>query len=102
MIVDDSGWFAVALDSSYTKTHNLGTTNVMAIAWFSDTSDGSSNVFEIDYDHDYTNSGVQLQDLTTTQIKLRTSSVMFRKLAVNGGFIDYTSGYCRIIMLALE
>ena len=98
----DSGWFSVSLNSTYTKTHSLGTTKVLAIVWFSTSSAGGSNVFEIDYDHDYTHSGVQMQSFTTTQITLRTSSSVFRRLEAGGGHTDYTSGYCRILLLAME
>ena len=98
----DSGWFSVSLNSTYTKTHSLGTTKVLAIVWFSTSPTGDSNVFEIDYDHDYTDSGVQMQSFTTTQITLRTSSSIFRRLEAGGGYTDYTSGYCRILLLAME
>ena len=101
--VYDSGWFAVSTNSTYTKTHSLGTTKVLAKVWFSDSSSGASNVFEQYYDMDYTNAGIQLQELTTTAITLRTQVWrVARKMASGGGQTDYTSGYCRIIIIALE
>lgn len=38
----DSGWFAVAASSTYTKTHNLGTTNIKYIVLIADDSSGTN------------------------------------------------------------
>ena len=99
----DSDWFAVGLNTTYTKSHSLGTTEVLAKVWFSNSSTGASNVFEQYYDMDYTNAGIQLQELTTSQVTLRTQvGIVARKMGAGGAQTDYTSGYARIIILALE
>ena len=102
----DSGWFAVALNNTYAKTHNLGTTKVLASVYFSQNSDGSGRCFQIaQADSD---SGTQGQcsivALSTTTVKLRTSAGAFiiDMKDENGTTVQINSGYARIIILALE
>lgn len=100
----DSGWFAVntATQQAYTKTHSLGTTKVIAQAWLSDHSDGSGICVQIQYGHtlntggDWGHADSHLKELTTTQITLYVQSYL------HDPDLHVTSGYARIIMLALE
>lgn len=95
----DSGWFAINRNGTlYTKTHSLGTTNVIAKVYGATDSDGT-NMGEIDV-YTYNDGGGIgcLQQITTT-----TASVAFQSydfIMVNTTRTAPT--YARIIMLALE
>ena len=107
----DSGWFAIAEYTGYTKTHNLGTTKVMTQIYLSSSSDGSANCvgdFTSTYDGGHTEyagyRGVNVAALTTTTVSIRVEllGVNTYKIVhdVNGSSI--TPAYARIVMLALE
>jgi len=102
--VYDSGWFAVSGSTTYTKTHNLGTTKVIAQLWFSTSSDGSNammpgnNLFGASGDS-YTN---WINTLTTTAISVKTGNAVCVYYPPGINVSLYGSGYYRIIMLALE
>lgn len=94
----DSGWFAVATSTTYTKTHSLGSTALQATLWFSDSATGASNVFEV-YLRPDQDIGGQLYDLTTTDVKIYTdSSNVAQKITSGGGVTSYSSGYYRVIL----
>mgnify|MGYP001579040705 CR=1 FL=1 len=101
--VYDSGWFAVLASSSYTKTHNLGTTKVIPMIYFSQNSDGSGIVAGgfMHYVANYTNNSC-MTGLTTAAISIRTGQQVVNQLDTNGNGYYWTSGYARIVMLALE
>jgi len=101
----DSGWFAISSGGNptlYTKTHNLGTTMVISQCWLSDTSDGSGISVLVQGGHtlntggDWGHADSHLEGLTTTQISLYVQNKL------HDGRLNTTSGYARIIMLALE
>jgi len=109
--VYDSGWFAVAEYTGYTKTHNLGTTKVMTQIYLSSSSDGSANCagdFSSTYDGGHTEyagyRGVNVAALTTTTVSIRVELLGWNTYKivhdVNGNSI--TPAYARIVMLALE
>lgn len=103
----DSGWFAVSSPGEYTKTHNLGTTKVIWVTYFSPSSGGSPTYlawsgFEGGYNQD---SGSTLAAITTTTATLRCGVAGRTVMNVHtslGAVTGYTSGYFRIIALALE
>lgn len=101
--VYDSGWFAVTSNSTYTKTHNLGTTKAMPMIYFSQNSDGSGIVAGgfMHYVANY-NSGSCMIGLTTTTIGIRVGTWIVNQLDASGNGYYWTSGYARIVMLALE
>jgi len=108
--VYDSGWFAVTTSTTYSKTHSLGTTKVIYKLLVGTASDGSGEVFspEANYGWETGASGTQYQGcqvckLSTTEVKIRTSSEgLYSCYDENGTLQTRASGYARIIMLALE
>lgn len=102
----DSGWFPVAASTGYSKTHNLGTTKVITQLWFSETADGSGlatpNPFGFHFDQANNQRGSNIVAITPTTISIRTTTFVYRGPKVGNNNVYYTSGYCRIIMLALE
>lgn len=106
--VYDSGWFAVTSNTTYSKTHNLGTTKCMINIHTSNSSDGSANCVDniASYDAGHTEyadfRGVNMCTLTTTVIKVRANNLTnyYQAKDENGNTINIA--YARIIMLALE
>lgn len=102
----DSGWFAVSTATTYTKTHGLGTTNVLTTLYFSESSDGS-NMAILGGGPD-SNSGtegqINVSSLSTTSIGIRTSSGTYIVDIKDGSGTtrQLSSGYARIIMLSLD
>jgi hypothetical protein len=92
----DSGWFAGSGGQTYTKTHSLGTTKVIAQLWFSNSATGASNVFSCTYNN---SQGSQLCNLTTTTVDVITDS---GTIAEKPGGATYSSGYFRVILIALS
>jgi len=100
----DSGWFAVAHNNAYTKTHNLNTTKVLVALFLNTANDGSGNtviLFGQAYD---TNDGSWLCGLTTTEIIVRTgTNNCYRGLDSSGnGFYITDAGSMRIIIESLQ
>lgn len=95
--VYDSGWFAVTTGTTYTKTHNLGTTKVLVILYSARDANGTDMMVEDDTGASYL--GMWAYGITTTQITVRTAITCFHFVEAVGLI---TSGYARIIMLALE
>lgn len=104
--VYDSGWFAVSTGTTYSKTHNLGTTKVLTIAYFSPNSDGSGYVTVLmDGNLNYNTStyGTYMSALTTTSVSFKTlASGIFNGADASGANYYPSSGYLRVLMLALE
>jgi hypothetical protein len=103
----DSGWFAVSNASSYTKTHNLGTTKVLATVYISDTSDGSGKIActmgELTVDGASNHDMTGIRALSATTVTLRTGSTRLAATQDSSGTAwSPTSGYARVILLALE
>lgn len=104
----DSGWFAVSTNTTYSKTHSLGTIKVISLAYISDTSDGSGRVMTppVDMFGEAAASiwvGSSIVDISTTTISLRTGiNTLCRTYDAAGVNWSPTSGYARILMLALE
>lgn len=105
----DSGWFAISSSTEYSKTHNLGTTRVIGIVYFSDSSDGSGIVTAFNgtqwREHNpESNVGLAISDLSTTVIEVQTGAqiqhVSAAAAADNAKFA--TSGYARIILIAVK
>lgn len=104
--VYDSGWFAVSQSTTYTKTHGLGTTCLLATVWFSPNADGSNAMqiigcIDADVNNNHHNRGAQLNSLTATQVTLLFGNeAMYLMATSQNAQIYYTSGYARIILLA--
>ena len=102
--VYDSGWFAVASNTTYTKTHSLGTTKVISTLYFSKSSDGSDDCVIMGGAHNDIGIGgrqANIVNLTTTTVQIRTATNITDYKDSDGTNQDLTSGYLRIIMLAL-
>jgi len=100
----DSGWFPVTLNTTYTKTHNLGTTKVITMFYISASNDNTGviggGIYHYIANH---NNSMCMTGLTSTTISIRSpSQVIMDQLDENGNIYYLTSGYARIIMLALE
>lgn len=105
--VYDSGWFSISAGTTYTKTHNLGTTKVIAVGYLAENSDGSgkctqfSNTHEFDAPADL-HCGTWINEITSTTITIFSSNRLTQVMKQGEGWWAPTSAYARIIMLALE
>jgi len=100
----DSGWFAASAGTTYTKTHNLGTTKVLPIVMLSNTSDGSGIVcYPLGQHFDSANAGrgTNITALTATTISVYGINYLGRIYA-SATITDMASGYLRILLIALE
>ena len=103
----DSGWFAISQNTQYTKTHSLGTTKVIATLYFSTASDGSANFYGAGamnsfYEDDSgATESLAISGLAENTIKI-TMGYAVNYPSGNGSFGWGTSGYARLIILALE
>ncbi len=101
----DSGWFAATTSTSYTKTHSLGTTKVLPVLFISNNSDGSgycvqSSGADMNGSNVYQSSIVAL---TNTTVIVRTGpTALFHGIDSTGTEINITSGYARVLLMALE
>lgn len=105
--VYDSGWFAVADAGTYAKTHNLGTTMVLASLWFSTDSGGANPVSCLPIQvYSGADKGIGLTALTTTTVTVQVAEdqTAYYPYQSDGnlGGDEQASGYCRLVMLALE
>lgn len=95
--VYDSDWFAVAANTGYTKTHNLGTTKLLYLIYLSIVGDGSD---QMSCDQDMSGGyGYHITSITTTQMTITTLTNGVARYG--GGGSVYTSGYYRVVVLAL-
>jgi len=114
-----SSWFAVAANSSYGLTHNLGTTKAIFQIQFSKSADGSNpSPIELFFDHSHHDwarmFGGQVGSITSTTCVVKTAGGAWEGnypgyiLGGTGGnwtygnIAFYTTGYYRIIAQALE
>lgn len=99
----DSGWFAVSLNKSYVKTHDLGTTKCIIVGYLAENSDGSGRfAWGLGQNQQY-GGGVFIAELTATSLTIRTDPAHLGSVRdKNGNAWNPTSGYARVIMLALE
>ena len=99
----DSGWFAIAADTDYDKTHGLGTTKILASVYFSTSSDGTGALLQGVMGRWYTeDKGSSIKDLTTTTFTFQTTAIVGWTVDDGGTCAARTSGYARVIMLALS
>lgn len=96
----DSGWFAVAASTTYTKTHDLNTTAVIAKVYVANADDNSGWVINEITDQSNADRQCAMVALSTTQIKIRTATTLGYFIDENGTEQNPSSGYARIIILA--
>lgn len=101
----DSGWFSVTSGSNYTKTHGLGTTNMIIRVYMSTDSGGANPwIQEGIYNTDNGSKGTSVTDITTTSLTLRTSSdyAGFYLPGSSDNITNVFSGYMRVVAFSLE
>lgn len=101
----DSGWFACTTEGTYSKTHNLGTTNLIIMLYFSTASDGSANVDVVQQrgNEEGFHWGGNVTDITTSTFTVQASgNAVIRALDSSGNETSITSGYYRVVAVALD
>lgn len=100
----DSDWFSVSTGNSYAKTHSLGTLKFVVKIFIADDASGTNA-----YVPDSTvipsagSGGAEVGSITTTSITLVTGSAsLFNNSYFGHSGSSKTSGYARIIMIALS
>ena len=105
----DSGWFPVSVLSNYVLSHDLNSTKVITQIYFGNTSDGSGIVTEThgtewrDHNPQF-DAGVTISALSSMQITIQVGKEMRIPNTSPGGgdnAVILTSGYVRVIMIAL-
>ncbi len=96
-----SDWTAFASNNAYTLTHSLGTTKVLITIQAAENSDGSGWFTIIPQATPAATDGCSVYALTTTQISIRFQSNIV-DIPADGTPVLRTSGYFRVLMLALE
>ena len=104
----DSDWFAVATDTSYQKTHSLGTSKLHATLWFS-TTGVNANAQVIAYDtrintdnNKISTTGLRIDSPTTITIHTGNEHVAHIMNFSIGEISEQTSGYYRLLLTAIE
>ena len=104
----DSGFFAVGRNQSIVLTHDLGTTAVIASVWFSANASGTSRFYGPaplswrEHNPEFV-SGATISDMSDTTVTVRTGND-FRiptASASADGHVILTSGYVRVVMIAV-
>lgn len=96
--VYDSGWFAIAQDTSYAKAHNFGTNTYLPIALVATDSSGT-NQGQADISHDGVSfRGIKIRATDTNNIQVRVGNVV--PWCWNGSaYVSAT--HARIILLSV-
>jgi len=89
----DSGWFAVAVNTTYTKTHNLGTKNIKYDVLIADDVNGTNQRRALDYFVNSTGYGYIPSALTSTTL----SFIVAQYVGMNTSAYGITSAYYRIL-----
>ena len=103
----DSGWFAVANNTEYVKTHNLGTTSLLITILWSASATGATNIQRITatFQHEggTWSMGAIVEDITTTTLQINTGDASVVNTAANGNSwaTKTTNGYYKVLALAL-
>jgi len=99
----DSDWFAVGAATAYDKTHGLGTRNMLCTIWFSASSAGTNAVKVDIFVHGTSDYGMQVKALSTTTYRLQTQiDGVAMIISDTGEESSQSSGYARVVMLALD
>lgn len=98
----DSGWFAIATGTAYTKTHNLGTMKCIVAVYVSNSADGSGVVLQGQGALTDQAIGCSITDLSATDVVLQTAPTYIASYYVGATPTLLSSGYARVIILAVE
>jgi hypothetical protein len=101
----DSDWFAVTTGTNYSKTHNLNTTKLIIDIFYADDGSGTNmmkvGTTDVRQDGGANMSGCSIESITTTTLSVHTGAYGIAGTLTAGAFGNKTSGYYRIIVLAL-
>jgi len=100
----DSGWFAGALTTTYTKAHGLGAVPTIVQVFYGTASDGSGDVvpvsFEVYGTGAYVNGGVIGLDATNVIVRVEDSMAYYTNSS--GDVQKPTAGYFKIVALLVN
>ena len=106
--VYDSDWFAVGLNTTYQKNHDLNTVNFLHILLFNSTASDtnaqiiSSNVAKTNPDNNECASvGIRIDDVDNVSLHTGEQACAFTMNFSDGEPVYSTSGYMRLIIIAL-
>ena len=91
----DSGWFAIASGTAYTKTHNLGSNPRMYFVEVSANSDGRNSYVPSPFDPAGA-VGIMLTSKNSISVVLTTGSSGWGTTVAGG---TATSGFCRLVLI---
>jgi len=95
----DSGWFAVAANTAYTKAHGLGAVPDVVMIYVSNTADGSGEV-TASGGYNASDRHTNVADLDATNIVIRTGANGVASYRDSAGNLDQpASGYCKIVAI---
>ncbi len=97
-----SDWIYCAKDTSYTITHNLGSSNLGVVVYFKTSSSSTNYSIITGWYKEGTEFGVQVQSIKTTTLKVRTGDNFVAYLFTAGGGTKYTTGYFKVIAYRLD
>lgn len=98
----DSGWFAAAANTTYTKAHGLGAVPTIVQVWYSDTADGTGDVHVVDGGMTTAGaSGVSAStiDIDATDIKVYVRDYLAYYYEGYSVLNAPTSGYLKVVAL---
>lgn len=101
----DSGWFQVGPSGNYTKTHNLGSANLMTKILFAPDSGGSpdlANVVAVDAIFSSVESGAVIRNISSSQLTVATTSQYVAVKIVSGSGTYYSSGWYKVLALRMD
>jgi hypothetical protein len=94
-----STWFNVALQSVYPITHGLGTSALLIQVYYSESADGS-NAIKV-YSESSNNRECSISGISTTALTITTAATSLAHYFTGGTTTYYTSGYYRVLVLAI-
>jgi len=97
--VYNSGWFAVAQNKGYSKSHGLGVVPDLVQIWYSETSDGSGDVTMVGNAMWDANTCTMLSDVTASAISLWCPHYVADYKDSAGTRRQRTSGYLRVVAI---
>ncbi len=106
--VYDSGWFAVSLNTTYQKTHSLGTNKILITVWYN-SSASDTNAQLINTQNERQNSdnndvaacGLRIDDTSNISLHTGNERVAYIMDFSTGEPSAPASGYWKVIVLAL-
>lgn len=101
----DSGWFACAVNTTYNKTHDLGTADILTNLYFSP-DNTAGNIIQSIVTYDETSSlarGGIIYNVNSTALQVISGGSKVQ-IIINsvGAPATYTSGYYRVVAIGLE